>query len=220
MNFKAFTLVEMLMALLIVSVILSASMPIITSHIKAQTVNQKNDGMPIGGIIVWGSEKPLPDNTWLEANGQAIPNGVEYEEIRSIYGNNLPDYRGVFLRGHGQRSGTVEWSDVSGNLRNSTTTYTSGAVGELQYDAIRRITGSIINKTEAYYEFFADYAKSQNGAVYLGNFGNYYGIDDSTSSGAKWSYDAFYFDSSRVVPYANENRPINVAVRYIVKVKK
>jgi len=92
----AFTLVEMLMALLIVSIILSASLPVISSRQKAvaQSVNQ-NAGMPIGGIILWTDMETLPDNTWLECNGATIPAGIEYEDARRVFGENLPDLRDV-----------------------------------------------------------------------------------------------------------------------------
>jgi len=91
-----FTLVEMLMALLIVSIILSASLPVISSRQKAvaQSVNQ-NAGMPIGGIILWTDMETLPDNTWLECNGATIPAGIEYEDARRVFGENLPDLRNM-----------------------------------------------------------------------------------------------------------------------------
>lgn len=93
---KGFTLTEMLMALLIVSVILSASLPVITLRAKGNmAVRNADSSFPIGGIIAWADLNKLPDNTWLEANGQAIPNGIEYEQIRRVYGSNLPDMRGM-----------------------------------------------------------------------------------------------------------------------------
>jgi len=93
---KAFTLVEMLLALLVVSIILSASLPVISSRQKAvaQDVNQ-NVGMPVGGIILWTDMETLPDNTWLECDGSALPTGIEYEQARRIFGDALPDLRNV-----------------------------------------------------------------------------------------------------------------------------
>jgi len=92
----AFTLVEMLLALLVVSVILSASLPVISSRQKAvaQDVNQ-NVGMPVGGIILWTDMETLPDNTWLECDGSALPTGIEYEQARRVFGDSLPDLRDV-----------------------------------------------------------------------------------------------------------------------------
>jgi len=93
---KAFTLVEMLLALLVVSIILSASLPVISSRQKAvaQDVNQ-NVGMPVGGIILWTDMETLPDNTWLECDGSALPTGIEYEQARRVFGEALPDLRDV-----------------------------------------------------------------------------------------------------------------------------
>lgn len=124
---KGFTLVEMLMALLIVSVILSASLPVITSRQKQYIDNyNRHNSVPIGMIAIWGTDKTLPDSTWLECNGQAIPNGIEYEKIRQIYGTNLSDYRGVFLRGYGSFTHTQNNGTSVGN---TTTTHSSAAIG-------------------------------------------------------------------------------------------
>jgi len=93
---NGFTLTEMLVALLIISIVLSASLPVITKRTRENALNyNSNISFPIGGIILWGDLDKLPDNTWLEANGQAIPNGIEYEQIKRIYGTNLPDMRGM-----------------------------------------------------------------------------------------------------------------------------
>lgn len=141
---KAFTLVEMLMALLIVSVILSASLPVITARQKAHVLEYKRyNSFPVGGVIIWGSDKALPDSSWLECNGQTIPNGIEYEEIKRIYGTNLPDYRGVFLRGHGS---VTHMQNNGSTIGNTSTTYSSGVIGALQGDSIRNITGSFLLK--------------------------------------------------------------------------
>ena len=37
------------------------------------------------------------------------------------------------------------------------------------------------------------------------------------ASAPSWSSSEYEFDASRVVPTANENRPINKAVKYIIK---
>jgi len=86
----------MLLALLVVSIILSVSLPIISSRQKAvaQDVNQ-NVGMPVGGIILWTDMEALPDNTWLECDGSALPTGIEYEQARRVFGESLPDLRDV-----------------------------------------------------------------------------------------------------------------------------
>lgn len=199
----AFTLVEMLIALLIVSIILSASLPVITSRQKARIQHHHGyNYFPIGGIIVWGSDKPLPDNTWLECNGQAIPSGLEYKEIRQIYGSNLPDYRGVFLRGYG----SITYSQNNGSRVGITaTTHSSGALGYIQGDSIRNATG----------QSGATIGGGHSGIIYTKGVPEVYWIASAHTLG---TYST-YIDFSRVLPTANEIRPINKAVRYIIKVR-
>jgi len=214
-NTLAFTLVEMLMALLIVSVILSASMPVITKRMKAQVSEYgKNVAVPIGMIAIWGTDKALPDNTWLECNGQAIPNGIEYEEIRQIYGTNLPDYRGVFLRGHGTypKALTQTWQDLQGTSRSVTTTYSSASVGEIQGDTSREIHG-ILEVGWGSLSGFDFFYRSPDTAT---------GVRAATlatdSETQQWA-NRLRVSSSRVVPTSGEIRPVNTAVRYIIKVR-
>ena len=83
----------------------------------------------------------------------------------------------------------------------------STSLGELQGDAIRNITGNfvVIGGSIAYEGVF-----SQNRHRYSG------------SEWGNWGPTPYYltsFDASRVVPTAEENRPINKAVRYFIKAK-
>jgi len=214
-----FTLVEMLMALLIISIILSASLPVITKRMahQAQQYNRYS-GMPVGGIIIWGSEKPLPDNTWLECNGQAIPNGIEYEEIRRIYGTNLPDYRGVFLRGYGSR---VHTQNNGSTIGNTATTHTSGEIGVVQGDTIRNAGGNVLPGS-----WIAHAGVSQPTGVFSGIITNPNAVlaafsdKNITYHNANYytTYNTLQFELSYVTPTSNEIRPLNTAVRYIIKV--
>lgn len=229
-NNTAFTLVEMFMALLVVSIIISASLPVITGRMKAQSGNMNRyQAFPIGGIIVWGVDGALPDNTWLECNGQAIPNGIEYEDARMVFKSNLlPDYRGVFLRGHG------------GN---------SSAIGARQGDGIKNISLSKSSKTFSYGGqkvtldgmSFGLHAP-ENAAMASTKYGYkvdsafgiekyYWGIGNLF---AWWSDSGGTFTLPALGPYTfltdvsltnsnnitNEVRPMNVAVRYIAKVRR
>jgi hypothetical protein len=51
-------------------------------------------GVPTGTIIMWGSFN-FPDG-WLICNGQSTAN---YPALAAIYGSNVPDLRGEFVRG-------------------------------------------------------------------------------------------------------------------------
>jgi len=270
-KFCAFTLVEMLLALLVVSIILSASIPVISSRQKAvaQDVNQ-NVGMPIGGIILWTDMETLPDNTWLECDGSALPTGIEYEQARRVFGDSLPDlrdvrnyaknlndylagdfknymqgnintavpsnmigiwgttaaiptswaeateYRGLFLRGHGSVTSSANWTDNLGNARSATTTHSSGAINVIQPDGTRRATGRI-----AWRDLYGGLAVWNKDHT----VGAFFTITPATIATivrqqAAWDIisevgNSAEFDTSRQVPYANEIRPVNKAVKYI-----
>jgi len=83
----------------------------------------------------------------------------------------------------------------------------SASLGELQGDAIRNITGNF-NATD-------------NNSWNINANGVFYGqtIGAGDQGGEAGEYKKYYFDTSRVVPTAEENRPINKAVRYFIKAK-
>ena len=145
--------------------------------------------IPVGMIIAWASAKNPDDETWLECNGQSC---AAYPKLVAVLGRStVPDYRGVFLRGYGSRTSS----------QYGTVTHQSGALGELQGDAIRNITGSMATSMS-----YADGKLFQMSYV-IRTF-------DRDGGGP---VNATSFDASRVIPTANENRPINMAVRYFIK---
>ena len=145
--------------------------------------------IPVGMIIAWASAKNPDDETWLECNGQSC---AAYPKLVAVLGRaTVPDYRGVFLRGYGSRTSS----------HCGTVTHQSGALGELQGDAIRNITGSMATSMS-----YADGKLFQMSYV-IRTF-------DRDGGGP---VNATSFDASRVIPTANENRPINMAVRYFIK---
>ena len=147
--------------------------------------------IPVGMIIAWASAKNPDDGTWLECNGQSC---AAYPKLVAVLGRStVPDYRGVFLRGYGSRTSS----------HYGTVTHQSGSLGELQGDAIRNITGNI---TSIYGR-----QNVSDGAFQRTNA--YENID--YDRGANMAH--YSFDASRVVPTATENRPINIAVKYLIK---
>ena len=145
--------------------------------------------IPVGMIIAWASSKNPDDGTWLECNGQSC---AAFPKLVAVLGrSNVPEYRGVFLRGYGSRTSS----------HYGTVTHQSGALGELQGDAIRNITGSMATSMS-----YADGKLFQMSYV-IRTF-------DRDGGGP---VNATSFDASRVIPTANENRPINMAVRYFIK---
>jgi hypothetical protein len=55
-------------------------------------------------VAFLGDDNKIPDG-WVKAAGQDISSGNEYNALRAVIGNTIPDMRGRFLKGNG--SGTV-----------------------------------------------------------------------------------------------------------------
>lgn len=158
------------------------------------TSSGNSDGLEVGMIVAWTLVTD-PSDSYLECNGQSVDNS-KYPKLYALM-HNVPDYRGVFLRGLGGNSATL---------------------GELQGDAIRNITGtiSITSPNNRDFQLFGEETTS-SGALGLNNYTYRRMSSDSDRSGNTPS--AFSFDASRVVPTASENRPINKAIRYFIKAK-
>ena len=154
---------------------------------------------PTGSVVAMAS-RVVPEG-YLECNGNTVSR-TQYSKLFSIIGTtfgagdgvstfNLPDLRGEFIRGFDSGRGF----DPSRNF------------GSHQEDAIRNIVGSINGYAISSNEVFEG-----TGAIRTKPFsghGNY-----TSNSGIHGSWD---FDASRIVPTANENRPKNIALLYVIK---
>lgn len=157
--------------------------------------NELTDGLPIGAYLSYPSQKTIPVG-FLLADGRSLKK-EEYAELFDVIGYtyggsgqnfNLPNFAdGKFMRG------------IGGN---------AAALGTVQGDAIRNITGAI-----SAYDGGAVPAGVDRGAFTPVAGG---GLIPIGSSGVR-AYQTF--DASRVVPTANENRPLNMAVVVIIKAK-
>ena len=168
---------------------------------------------PAGMIMPFAGPAENIPNGWVLCDGSEVSRS-DYANLYAAIGVcwgigdgsttfNLPDLRGMFLRGVSGDSGNDEdaesrvvLTDNGGNTGNN--------VGSYQGDAIRNITGTFTGlenrenspKTGAFYntETISNGAGSKN-------------IDDYVCG----------FDASRVVPVGSDNRPKNVYVTYIIK---
>ena len=145
---------------------------------------------------------------WAMCDGSEI-NKTQYAALYSVIGdiygtpvdsNNfvLPDLRGEFLRGLDDM-GTAKGArgkDVDGTAR---------TVGQTQGDAIRNITGQM-----------SPVAHSKNIGMTASGALARTGIDQGNALGTG-SGNTVTFDASRQVPTGAENRPVNIAVNYIIK---
>lgn len=137
---------------------------------------------------------------WLKCNGQII-DPILYPELAALM-TNTPDYQGLFLRG----LGTQTYSQQNGTTIGITSTiHSSNTLGVIQGDSIRDIYGSSGAASD-------DYTTPSTGAFIRDHVGY-----EAANGG--WSVWGISFFASRVVPTANENRPINKAVNYLIRAK-
>ncbi len=129
-----------------------------------------------------------------------------YPELFALLGGRVPDLRGLFLRGYGSQNHAQNNGSTVGY---TSTTHSSGALGQVQGDATRNIQGNIgvwlwlaNGGSGAFEPVSRDY-----------NSGNSNGNSPNKGNGG-WDLNI-----SRVVPTAEENRPVNQAVRYLVRAR-
>lgn len=82
----------------------------------------------------------------------------------------------------------------------------SAALGIVQGDAIRNITGT-----------FGQHGSASAGGVFFRTGGC---AEDIRSSYGAWSSNGVGFDLLRMVPTAEENRPQNKSVRYLMRARR
>lgn len=125
----------------------------------------------------------------------------------------VPNYSGMFLRGYGSQSHTKNNGSQVGN---TTTHHVSGQIGVIQGDAARNITGFFrYADSYRYHTFWLDqvfYDSFQNASElpYRTGLENRPNTNDAR-------IQKIHFDASRMIPVANENRPVNIAVRYLIR---
>jgi len=172
--------------------------------------------VPAGMIMAFGGDVAQIPNGWMLCDGRQLSRS-EYANLFNAIGVawgignnsttfNIPDMRGVFLRGVSHNSGNDPDAETRVVLTNNGAN-SGNKVGSYQSDAIRNITGS-----------FRQYLQNEQYDTSTGIF-----YKESTLSGIrKWgddpaTYAVVGFNASRQVPIGNDNRPKNVYVNYIIK---
>ena len=157
-------------------------------------------GTPIGTIIMWASAtNPQDGGVWLDCNGQSC---TAYPKLVAIVGNNVPDLQGLFPRCVGSQDLSVTVGETT-----TTQTFNGGSVGDKTADAIRNITGAMNAVYEAEASLIATGAFTRSSADPQNESAN-----SSLGSGTVWNFDA-----SNVVPVGVENKPVSVALRFLIK---
>lgn len=121
-----------------------------------------------------------------------------YPELFALVGARVPDFRGLFLRGQGGESSPL---------------------GVLQQDAGRNVTGSVIHNTpDSRNQGIGEGSSTGTGAFSIDHETRY--MTEDNTGGTSSYIGAIHLDASRiwgVVHTAEEFRPINRAVRYLIR---
>jgi phage-related tail fiber protein len=161
---------------------------LMAAHLAAASPHPQYE-IPVGIPLPWPTATPPAG--WLKCNGAAFDK-AKYPKLAAVYPLGLlPDLRGEFIRG---------WDDGRGVDAGRTILSNQG-------DAIRNITGMVSGTTGVSFDSFS-------GAFYDSGAKD---ANEPTTATKVNRNDDFYFDASRVVPTANENRPRSIAFNYIVR---
>ena len=159
------------------------------------------DGLPIGAYVLYSSNSNIPSG-FLRCDGSALDKttyAALFAVIGYTYGRSgdkflLPNFSdGKFMRATG------------GN---------AAALGTTQQDAIRNITGKFQTSAEDFYSETNPNTKNHRGWGAFQRYDANGSRPTLSTTGKNLAYD---FDASRVVPTANENRPLNMAVVVLIK---
>ena len=123
-----------------------------------------------------------------------------YPELVALIGWNVPNYQGVFLRGYGGQN-SYHYGAVG---------HWSAGLGELQGDGIREIWGEL-----SYLPRSRDGEVGQSGSLAFWNEGRNQWMNDA----GKAPSGAMNFYASRSTPVVGEVRPVNRAVRYLIRAR-
>ena len=123
-----------------------------------------------------------------------------YPELVGVVGGNVPNYQGVFLRGYGGQA-SYHYGAVG---------HWSAGLGELQGDGIREIWGEL-----SYLPRSRDGEVGQSGSLAFWNEGRNQWMNDA----GKAPSGAMNFYASRSTPVVGEVRPVNRAVRYLIRAR-
>ena len=179
---------------------------------------------PAGMVSPFAGSAEFVPTGWLLCDGSEVSR-TEYANLYNVIGVswgagdgsttfNLPDMRGMFLRGVSGDSGNdpdaderLVLNDNGGNTGNN--------VGSYQGDAIRNITGGIdASGLPNTAETFGEIQSAEITGAFEGVFGEQKATPDA---GIGTMLRGFSFDASRIVPIGNDNRPKNAYVNYIIK---
>lgn len=174
----------------------------------------EGNSVPLFSVFWWPSRESIPAG-YVVADGQELSQGLFFDAFEAIKQGKVPVVGELDWKNNPIKRGAYVVNSSNGMFRvpdyNGMSFNSIGAlfqrgdngsvpIGEIQQDAIRNITG-VIGQSASYDPTGSFYSIS--GAGYSSNN---YSIGTVTA-----------MDVSRVVPVANENRPMNVCGCWIIK---
>ncbi|WP_071595802.1 phage tail protein [Anaeromusa acidaminophila] len=144
------------------------------------------------------------EGVWLECNGQST---AGYPSLATIVGSNVPNYQGLFLRGYGSQL----FTDIYGTVNHS-----SLSMGVIQGDSSRNAEGSFLgdDSVTGYSGYTPIGAPSPTGVFSTGAAYNFDLQNNGSGNG-----HIIKFSLKNVMPTDNENRPLNTAVKFLIRAK-
>lgn len=147
-------------------------------------------GVPLGTAITWPySGMPQDANNWRECNGQSLNGTRLCTELGQC---TAPDYRGMFLRGYGGKSGSL------------------GQIQDSQMGSHKHKMGRWVNRAS----YYLVWPYNQAG-VFWPTTVQHYGAFGNESH---YPEHETFTDDESIPTNSFENRPKNIAVRYLIKV--
>ncbi len=205
----------------------------------------KKPQCPIGTVTYWaGPLDKLPKDggsVWLPCDGSNFDPYV-YPELNLLLRKDhperrgvLPDYRGAFLRGadyyYGVKTYMEIWPDAINNTEGHFWTYMPCSVFHYSL-AVRGIPNQWSDYTTGWSDFdqsnsiFYNHVYddpdrySPTGNLKVGKMQPVYLHYNHSNRNENWYYSCkIGLDTSKMVRTAEENRPLNKAVHYIIKAK-
>jgi hypothetical protein len=171
-------------------------------------VSAGGGGLPVGTIVAWPvAANPADAASWLECNGQSTSG---YPELAAVVGANVPDLRGRCLRGLGGHSaalGIRQNDNLSGSKEFKVTLDVEEKEAGLGEQVLATWTdsvegGHIYERTGKPYKVLI--TKRRDALVYNSPW---LPVSGKTSI------------SSRFDTGSPETRPVNMAVRYLIRAR-
>ncbi|MDR2893512.1 MAG: phage tail protein [Deltaproteobacteria bacterium] len=172
-------------------------------------------GLPVGTVIAWPVATNPPDYaSWMECDGRAVDQAT-YPELYALVGGNVPDFRGMFLRGVGGKAGELGELQAEGVYIDPATARISLAgkmadvAPEERGDSSAEGGMRVSVRSQRVYSI---------GSVTK----TYSGRGSSLSNETLSSYTNGFTEDipfSISVDGADETRPVNKSVRYLVRAK-